>query len=126
MAYGSSSEDDITLPAAADLSAMQYRYITVDANGRGTNCTTAVLPIVGILQNKPSAQDQEARIRHIGISKLVSGAALNEGDMVCSNLQGFGTAAAAGQVGVFIGAICLAATGASADIADVLITRYIL
>lgn len=134
MAYGGGDYLDITLPAAADLSTYQYKFVKVDANGRGTITANATDPILGILQNKPSVQDAPARIRIAGISKLVGGAALNEGDMLASTVQdatsgsanGMGTAAAAGQVGVFVGAICLAATGGSGDIADVLVTRFIL
>lgn len=126
MAYGGGQYTDITLPASADLSSHQYKFITVDANGRGTICTAATNPIIGILQNKPSAQDEPARIRVQGISKIYGGAALNEGDMVASNLQGFGTAAAAGQVAVQVGGICLAATGGSGEYADVLVTRFVI
>lgn len=134
MAYGGGDYIDISLPAAADLSNYQYRFMTVDANGRGTVCSAATTPVVGILQNKPSAQDSPARIRVSGISKMAAGAALNEADMLAStpidatsgSANGFGTAAAAGQVGVFVGAICLAACGASTDITDVLVTRFIL
>ncbi len=133
MAYGGANNgSDITLPAAANLSTYQYKFMTVDANGRGTVCSAATTPVVGILQNKPSAVDEPARIRVAGISKLVGGAALNEGERLCSTVidatsgsaNGMGTVAAATSIGVFIGAICLAATGASADLADVLVTRY--
>ena len=131
MAY-SGDGIDITLPAAADLSTYQYKFMTVDANGRGTVTSAATTPIVGILQNKPSATDSPARIRIAGISKLVGGAALNEGERLTSTVidatsgsaNGMGTVAAATSIGVYIGAICLAATGGSADIADVLVTRY--
>lgn len=134
MAYGGGDYIDITLPAGADLSAYQYHFAAVDASGYGTITSAATTPNLGILQNKPSAAGQAARIRVAGISKLVAGAALNEGDMLAStpvdatsgSAHGFGTAAAAGQVGVFVGAICLASCGASADITDVLVTRFVL
>ena len=132
MAYGGGTYEDITLPAAADLSSYQYHFVTVDANGRGTITTAATTPVIGILQNKPSAAEAPARIRVSGISKLAAGAALNEAERVCSTPQdatsldghGFGTVAAATSIGVFIGAIVLAACGASADITDLLVTRY--
>lgn len=126
MAYGGGEYVDITLPAAADLSGTQYRFVTVDANGRGTTTATAAESVIGIQQNKPSVQDAPMRIRTSGISKLVMGAAANEGAMVCSNLQGFGTATAASAVGVFVGAIALAAVGGTANIGDVLVTRFML
>ena len=132
MAYGGGDYIDISLPAAADLSTYQYKFMTVDANGRGTVASAATTRILGILQNKPGAVDAPARIRTAGISKLVGGAALAEGDCLTStpidatsgSANGMGTAAAATSIGCFIGAIALAATGGSADIADVLLTRY--
>ncbi len=133
MAYGGGDGIDITLPAAADLSVYQYRFMTVDANGRGTPCSAATTRIIGILQNKPAAADVGARIRVAGISKMLAGAALNEGDCLTStpvnatdgtSALGFGTAAAATSIGAFVGAITLVSCGASADITDVLLTRY--
>ena len=127
MAYGGGEYTDITLPAAADFSTHQYKFIIADANGRGTIATTAVGPYIGILQNKPDAADKPARIRVHGISKLVAGAALNENDMICSTaVGGFGTATAASAIGTFCGAIALAAVGGSTDIADVLVTHFIV
>lgn len=134
MAYGGGDHPSITLPAAADLSKYQYRFCMVDANGRGTICAGPTSPNIGILQNKPSSQDEPARIQTGGRSKLAGGAALNEGDWLTSttldatsgSANGFGTAAAATSVGVVVGAICLAATGGSTDIADVLITRFVI
>lgn len=123
MAYGGPDLNDYSLPAAADLSTHQYKFMTIDANGRGTIATSGTDVLIGILQNKPSAQDAPARIRPMGnISKLVAGEALAEGALITSNAQGFGTATVTDTL--MVGAVCLAAVGGSADVADVLVVLY--
>ena len=112
---------DITMPAAADLSAQQFRAMIVDTNGQATT-SAALGKVIGILQNKPAAAGRGARIRISGTSKLQGGAALAEQDYVASNAQGFGTAAASLNDEVF--AIVLTQTGGSGDITDVLIHRF--
>lgn len=66
-----------TLPgveAAADLSANQFRAVTIDGNGQVALATAATAPIAGILQNKPSAQGQAATVWGPGtVSKVVVG-----------------------------------------------------
>ena len=124
MAYGGGAGDciDITLPAAADLSSYQYKFMTVDANGRGTPATANTAVIAGILQNKPAAADTGARIRVAGISKLVFGAAANEAAFMTANGEGFGTPTAV--AGCFTGAVVIAAVGGSADIGDVFVRGF--
>lgn len=121
MAYGGGDYIDVSIPAAADLSSNQYRLIVVDTNGRGT-ISAANNKVLGILQNKPAAQDAPARVRIAGISKMVAGEALAENDYIASNAQGFGTAAASAADEVC--AICIAAVGGSADIADVVLRHF--
>jgi len=111
---------DITLPAAADFSSHQYRFMTVDANGRGTICSAYTVVPIGILQNKPDAADKPARVRIAGISKLQMGAAVDEGNRLASNAEGYGTVTTLDTANY--GAIALHAVGASADIQDVLIS----
>ena len=122
MPYGGGDYVDITLPAAADLSGHQYKFVIVDANGRGTVLTACTTVPLGILQNKPGTADVGARIRVSGVSKLRFGAATNEGAELASGPEGFGTATTTSGDGV--GAICLHSVGGSADINDVLIARY--
>lgn len=123
MAYGGSDINDFSLPAAGDLSSNQYCFMAVDANGRGTISSDATSPILGILQNKPNAQDVPARIRPPGnISKFKFGGAVNENGMICSTSDGMGTATTA--IGTFVGAIALAAVGGSLDIGDVMVAQF--
>jgi len=121
MPYGGEAID-ITLPAASDLSSYQYRFVVVDANGRGTLSTSCLAVPLGILQNKPSAADAAARIRISGVSKLVYGAATNEAAELASGPEGCGTATTTSGDGV--GAICLHAVGGSTDIQDVVLRNY--
>lgn len=123
MAYGGGDYLDITLPAAADLSTYQYRFITIDANGRGTVATATTDAVVGILQNKPSAANVPARVRVHGISKHVAGAAQNEGAYLSPGVEGCGTATT--QAGAIVGAMVLTASGGSGDLNDVLLMRFI-
>lgn len=118
MAYGGpGSELDIFLPAAADLSTHQYKFVKMDANGRVNVCVTSDDIPVGIQQNKPGAIDQPARIRVGGVSRMFAGEALNEGALLASDSNGRGTATTAAQA--WVGAVVLTAVGGSADFADV-------
>lgn len=114
---------DVTLPAAADLSSYQYHFVVVDANGRGTLATSCTTIPLGVLQNKPSAADSAARVRVQGITKLAYGAAANEGALLASGPEGFGTATTTAADGV--GAICLHAPGGSADVQDALLVHFL-
>jgi len=61
----------ITLEAASDLSAKQYRFVAVDTNGKATTTGDDGNPI-GVLQNKPTA-GQAATICVYGVTKLYIG-----------------------------------------------------
>lgn len=112
---------DITMPAARDLSAYKYRFVKADANGAADFCG-ANDAILGILQNSPRAADREALVRVAGNSKLVFGAAANEGSWLCSGVQGCGTVAA--SVGDNVGAYVITAVGGSGDIMSVDIQKF--
>ena len=124
MAYSGGQAVDITLPASGDMSSQQYRIVKVDGSGRCVSGSAAADILIGVLQNKPAATDRGAQIRISGFTKIVGGAALAEGDMVTSNGQGFGTAAAATSVGCHILGIVTAAIGGSADIGEMLMTNF--
>ena len=61
----------ITLEAASDLSAKQYRFVAVDTNGKVTTTGDDGNPI-GVLQNTPTA-GQAATICVYGVTKLYIG-----------------------------------------------------
>lgn len=58
---------DVSLPAAIDLSALQYHAMKTDSNLRVTT-SGANDKSLGILQNKPAALDAQARVRIQGVS----------------------------------------------------------
>ena len=75
----------LTLPASGDLSDTgQFHFATVDANGRGAVAAANEL-CVGVGQNKPGAQDREYSIQYEGVSKLILGGTVNEGDRLTSD-----------------------------------------
>ena len=113
---------DITVAAAADLSAGQYRFIVHDANGRGTFAGSGAGSAIGILQNKPSGTNAAARVRYDGVSKMVAGAAITIGAFIQSNPQGFGTAAAG--TGDRVRAQALMGCGGSGDLIDVMLVDF--
>ncbi len=112
---------DITVPAAADLSSYQFRFITLDHTGRGTLCPTGSA-ILGVLQNKPAATDRAARVRVDGISQLKCGAAVAAGDYVASGVQGYGTTTT--TAGINVGGISLNTTGGSGDFTSILVRPH--
>lgn len=86
MSFDHTSNLDITLPAAADLSAKQYRFVTIDSNGRAALSTRGALAS-GILQDKPAALDRPGRIRTVSgvISKVVLGGTVTKGQALVSD-----------------------------------------
>lgn len=85
MAYEDAGKQ-VSLLAAADLSAKQYHAVKVDGNGR-VALAGAGEAAIGILQNKPTA-GQAATVMVSGISKMVAGAAINEGDLIAVGAAG--------------------------------------
>jgi hypothetical protein len=77
----------ITIPASADLSAQQYRCITVDSNGRAAVANATAL-VVGVLQNEPSATGQAATVAFAGMSKARAGGTITAGARVTADASG--------------------------------------
>ena len=113
----------ITLPADGDESSEQYTFYKVDADGRVDQCTSnngTELPI-GILQNKPAAEDRGAAIATVGcVSKLVASTTINEGDKLRPDATGRGVVTTTDTH--YYGAIALTASGATNDVIEVLVT----
>ena len=61
---------DRSFKAACDLSSLQYRPVTLDHNGRVCGVSALNGSAFGILQNDPSALDQEAVVRVLGFTKV--------------------------------------------------------
>lgn len=101
--------------ADADLSAAQYRAVTVTSTG-----TVALVGAgevcLGILQNAPD-EAQDATVKHTFVSKAVAGGSFNPGAELTPDANG---ALVAATTGDFICGIALAA-GASGRIVPVFI-----
>ena len=108
----------ISLPAGEDLSSHQFRFITVDADGKAIHADGSHVKI-GILQNKPGAEDRAATVAVAGMSKLEASGGVNEGAYLTSDGDGKGAATTTDDAAV--GAIALTA-GVDGDIISVLLT----
>jgi hypothetical protein len=119
MAYDNQVQS-ITLPAAADLSAQQYRCLTVDSNGRAAVANATALAI-GILQNDPNAAGQAATVAYAGVSKAKAGGSITAGARVTADANGAVIAATTAGDAVIGVALAGAASG---DIIPVLINPF--
>lgn len=82
---------EITMKASATLAAYQFHGMTLDTNGRVKLADDADDPVeapVGILQNAPTAIDQEAVIRISGVAKVVFAAIVAPGIAVTIDSSG--------------------------------------
>lgn len=89
----------LSLPANADLSASQFCFVAMNTSGR------LVLPAaggdcIGVLQDKPTAQDQIAEVAMLemsGVVKVIAAAVLTAGVKVSTDTAGKAVAAATGK-----------------------------
>lgn len=89
---------EITLKASATLALYQFHIVTLDTNGRvklATDADVSLEPMLGVLQNKPTAINQEAVVRVGGTAKVMCGESLDEGDAVTCDASGHAVAAVA-------------------------------
>lgn len=109
------SVSSITLLAAADLSASQYRVAQVNASGQAALCGATGVA-VGILQNKP-ASGRAATVAFHGVSKAIAGATVAAGARVTSDANSAVITATTGD-----SSLGVALTGGAAgDVISVLI-----
>lgn len=110
-----------TLPAAADLSASQFRFVNADTTAAGSR---AALPAaggraIGVLQNKPNAAGIAASIMTDGVSKVEVGVGgVTAGDTVQCLADGRITVVASAKYAVGIAL----ATGVVGTLVPVLLT----
>lgn len=114
------SANDVTFKASGDLSSNQFYFMSLDADGKVEACGENGVSI-GILQNKPDAEDKAARVRIGGTSKLKMNEAVDEGEAITSTSTGLGEVVDATDE--YFGAIALEAATAQNDIIEVLITH---
>jgi hypothetical protein len=68
-----------SLPAAADLSAAQYKFVKVNTSGQAALVATAGVDAHGVLQNDPAAAGRAATVLFSGITKVVAGGTVTVG-----------------------------------------------
>ena len=51
----------ITVPASADLSASQYKFMKLNSSGQAVLVTAQADLIIGVLQNKPEAGKEDQK-----------------------------------------------------------------
>ena len=98
---------EISMPANADLSTKQYFFV------RGTNSSGVLRAslagdgefALGVLQNKPSAAGDVARIAVSGIAKVEAGGSVTAGDPVACDASGNAVTASSGDVSLGIAMI---------------------
>jgi hypothetical protein len=111
----------VGVPASADLSASQFCFTVVNASGQ-LALPAAQAVADGVLQDKPNGQGVQGELAILGITKLVTGAAVTAGDPLTGDASGRGVTAAGGQ---FVRARALASSaGAGVIIPALLIGAY--
>lgn len=78
---------NITLIAAADLTAKQYHGVMLDANGKVAAVTVAGADAIGILQ-MPAIAGEAATVMASGITKAIYGADITAGQRVMVDATG--------------------------------------
>jgi len=84
-----------SLEAGADLSAAQYHFVKLDANGLAVVCAAITDKPVGVLQNDPGL-GEEAEIMASGITKMSADSAVAIGDELGTSADGQADTIAAG------------------------------
>lgn len=107
----------ISLPAASDLSATPFRFVTVDSSGN-IALSAAVANAAGVLQDKPTALGQPGSVAIGGVTKVTASAAIAAGAAVGCAASGKARTAA---VGDYIQGITLEAAAADGNIISMLI-----
>jgi len=83
---------EITLPANQSFASYQFHVAEmlstglVDVAGVANDADANLL--IGVIQNKPSAQYAEAVIRVKGVTKVIAGGTINEGAWVSTDASG--------------------------------------
>lgn len=91
-----SNQVNISLPAAADLSAHQYKFVKLNSSGQVAAMAAATDIPVGVLQNKPNAANDMATVCVLGITKIQGDADLSKGAQIGTSADGQADAKVAG------------------------------
>lgn len=126
---------DVTRDAAADLSTKQFFIVKRSGAGQ-INVAAAGEQCYGVLQDKPNAAGRSGSVRVYGVTKVVAGAAITEGDPIASDAAGKAKAAVTGRtntsdagaandalIGSYVLGIALEPAAADGDVISMLITH---
>jgi hypothetical protein len=120
MAWEKTGETLPGIEASADLSAHQFKFVTIDSNGQAAVAGAGV-SIAGALQNKPDAQGKACTIWGPGtVTKAIAGAAVAQGADVTPDATGRAVTSASGNY--IVGKALKAAANAN-EIISVFITQ---
>jgi hypothetical protein len=114
------SYDAVSIPAGADLSALQFTAVKFGTGFTVVSATAATDIVIGILMNKP-VSGEPAEVAISGIAKCKAGGAWAAGDTLRANTGGALTASATDGHRV-VGIACEVA--ASNDVAMVLVMPH--
>lgn len=109
---------NISIPVSVDMSAYQYCWVKVDADGLLTPITAITDVPIGILQNDPAVVGEVGNVMVIGQSKLKMDAVCDEGAILAPHDNGSGQVAVATQ---YPGAQALEACTAQNELISVLV-----
>lgn len=101
-----------TFTAGADLSAKQYLFVLIASDGQIDPSGDGALAN-GVLQNNPDAAGKAASVAILGVTRVVAGAAFEEGTVLGSDSAG---KAVTGAQGDYILAIAKEPAAADGDI----------
>ena len=90
-----SYQESVPVKAGADLSAAQYKAVTVSGTIAANNTTA-----LGILQNKPDASGKDATVAYAGRVRYYAGGAVAAGNRLTVTTSGWVTATGSNQIGV--------------------------
>jgi len=87
MSFSQTNALDLSIPASADLSAKQYRFMTIDSSGNLATSSRGALS-VGVLQDAPAALARPGKVRIIGATKVVAGGTVTAGQAIVADANG--------------------------------------
>lgn len=125
MAVSGGPVTDLTYEAGGDLSSSQYLIMQQEADGDVAVATAATQDLVGVLLNKPAAENRAAVVRVFGPVKMIASAAINEGDAITATTGGKAVATTT-DTNVVIGYAKTAASGAGVYFTCILTGRHSL
>ena len=107
----------ISVPAAADLTGLEMRFMTIGASGQ-MNKTGAGLMADGVLEHAAGAAGRSGSLAIHGAPKMIAGAAIAAGALVASDANGKPVTAVSGDQ--ILGKTLMAASAAG-DVIPVLL-----